>query len=89
MEIVVQNRGAQGVAGLELSVDATTGSVSSRIPWLAAGETTVVSIPVDSKALSSGAPLIFRSTLVNPAGTVDRVPTNNRRTSSLQKPGEP
>jgi hypothetical protein len=89
MEIVVQNRGAQGVAGLELSVDATTGSVSSRIPWLAAGETTVVSIPVDSKALSSGAPLIFRSTLVNPAGTVDRVPTNNRRTSSLQKPGGP
>ncbi len=89
MEIVVQNRSAQGVAGLELSVDATTGSVSSRIPWLAAGETTVVSIPVDSQALSSGAPLIFRSTLVNPAGTVDRVPSNNRRTSSLQKSGEP
>lgn len=89
MEIVVQNRSAQGVAGLELAVDTTTGSVSSALSWLKAGETTVVTIPVDQKALKSGAPLLFRSQLVNPSGVVDQVPANNRKTSSLQQPVAP
>jgi hypothetical protein len=86
LEVVVQNRSAQGVAGLELSVDATTGSITSTLPWLKPGGTAVVSVPVDEQTLRSGAPLIFRSQLTNPAGLVDQVPSNNRKTSSLQAP---
>jgi hypothetical protein len=86
LEVVVQNRSAQGVAGLELSVDATTGSITSTLSWLKPGGTAVVSVPVDEQTLRSGAPLIFRSQLTNPAGLVDQVPSNNRKTSSLQAP---
>lgn len=84
MEIIVQNRSAQGVAGLKLDVDSTAGSLTQVIPWLKPGGTTVVTIPVNQSSLHSGNPLIFRSQLTNPSGGVDQIPENNRKTSSLQ-----
>jgi hypothetical protein len=85
MEIVVQNRSAQGVAGLQLDVDSTAGSITQVIPWLKPGEIRVVTIPVNQTSLTSGTPLVFQSQLTNPPGVVDQVPANNRKTSSLQQ----
>lgn len=87
MEIMVQNRSAQGVAGLELSVESTVGVITQTLPWLKSGATTTVTLPVSERTLQSGQPVIFRSRLVTPSGTVDAVPANNRKTSSIQSPG--
>ena len=40
-------------------------------------------LPVDAFALKNSGTLTYTSQLTNPAGTIDRVPTNNRRSSTL------
>jgi hypothetical protein len=83
MELVVQNRGGQAVAGLQLNVDAAGTNSSYAIPTLAPGAIYVVRTPVDQAALAATGRLTFRSQLVNPAGSTDQVPANNRKSSSL------
>lgn len=86
MEFVVQNRGAQGLSGLELIVDAGGVTTSSAIPWLNAGATHVVKLPVDENRLKTTHRIDFRSQLKNPDGVIDQVPANNRRASYLTAP---
>jgi hypothetical protein len=81
VEFTVQNRSGQSVSGLVLNVDANGSSNQYRIPTLAPGATSVVNVAVDSSQLANG--IVYRSELLNPSGVVDRVPANNRRTSSL------
>ena len=88
MEIVVQNRSGQSVSGLVLDVDAGGATTNYSIPLLAPGATSVVKVPVDQNQLVSSGGIVFRTQLVNPAGIVDQVPANNRRTSSLAPPSK-
>ncbi|MBI5770785.1 MAG: S8 family serine peptidase [Verrucomicrobia bacterium] len=88
MNIVVQNRGAQPVAGLWLDIN-TAGTVNSQLlSPLASGETAVVKVPVDPAMISSASPLRIATELRNPLGLNDRNRTNNRRASTLTAPGK-
>lgn len=84
LEVVVQNRSNQGLAGLQLSVQTNAGTSTNTLRWLAPGATSVVTVPVDQTALKAGKVQIFRSELLNPGGMQDAIPSNNRKTSSLQ-----
>jgi len=86
MQFVVQNRGGRTVTGL--SLDVTTGATTSAqsIPSLAAGDTYVVSVPVNDATLKAAGQLNFTTRLNNPLGTVDAVPKNNVRSSVLTAP---
>ncbi|HWA10139.1 MAG TPA: S8 family serine peptidase [Opitutaceae bacterium] len=86
MEFVVQNRGGQTVSGLQLGVDAAGVSSTIPIPPLKAGASYVAKQPVDQATLASAGRIEFHTQLVNPAGTVDQFPTNNRKASVLSKP---
>lgn len=87
MDFVVQNRGAQPVAGLALTLDANGATGTSVIPLLAAGESFVVKVPISSATLATAGTMKFTTQLVNPPGLIDQVPTNNRKTSVLTAPG--
>lgn len=89
MEFVVQNRGGQTVTGLQLNVDVNGTASNYNIGPLKAGATYVVQQPVDPAVLAAAGSLTFRSQLVNPAGLVDQVPTNNRKASVLTPPAPP
>ncbi|MBK9992208.1 MAG: S8 family serine peptidase [Verrucomicrobia bacterium] len=86
LQIVVQNRSAQAVAGLDLNIDVNGALQHQPIPWLAAGATTVVNLSISTKQLVAVGQIEFRSELLNPVGTTDQVPTNNRRASTLNAP---
>lgn len=88
MEFVVQNRSGQSVSGLVLNVDAGGTASSYSIPVLAPGASSVVKMPVDQNQLAASGGIVYREQLVNPAGIVDQVPANNRRTSSLTPPAK-
>lgn len=84
VDIIVQNRGGQGVSGLQLDVTSGDQTTSRLIPWLPAGATSIVRLPVDASNLSSGSGIQFRSVLTNPAGLVDQNPANNRKVTVLR-----
>jgi len=86
MEFVVQNRSAQQVTGLTLNVDVSGTASANLIPTLGPGEIYVVKLPVSSATLAASGTLKFTTQLVNPPGLVDRVPANNRRSSTLTAP---
>jgi subtilisin family serine protease len=88
MQIVVQNRSAQAVAGLDLNIDVNGALQHQSVPWLAAGATTVVNLPISTNQLIAAGHIEFRSELVNPSGATDQVPTNNRRASALNAPSK-
>jgi hypothetical protein len=88
MQFVVQNRSALTVSGLTLTVSGASTSTQS-VPSLAPGESYVARVPVNDVALKSAGRLAFTTQLVNPAGLVDRVPANNRKSSILTPPGKP
>jgi hypothetical protein len=88
MEFVIQNRSGQSVAGMILNVDTGTGAVACSLPLLTSGGSYVVKMPVDPVQLATAGSIVFRTQLVNPAGIVDQVPANNRRTSSLTAPAK-
>ena len=88
MLIVVQNRSAQAVAGLDLTVDINGAAQHYPITWLAGGATTLVNLPISSSQIAAAGRIELRSELVNPAGVADQVTTNNHRSSVLAGPGK-
>jgi hypothetical protein len=87
MNIVVQNRGAQPVAGLWLDIN-TAGTVNSQLlSPLASGQTAVIKVPIDPAALTSAGTLRIATELRNPLGLNDQIRANNHRTSTLTAPG--
>jgi len=86
MEFVVQNRSGQGVGGMMLSVDAGGATTTYAVPLLGPGATYVVTQAVDQTRLKAGGGIVFQTQLTNPAGLVDQVPANNRKTSALAPP---
>ena len=89
MQFVVQNRSGASVAGLTLSVNTTGATPTSRVvavPPLAAGESYVATVPVDSAALRANGSLTYSTLLTPPPGLTDSAPDNNRRTSTLAAP---
>lgn len=88
MEFVVQNRGALPLAGLQLNVDANGATTPYQIPTLAPAATSVVRVPVDQTVLTTTGRLFYRTQLINPTGTIDQIPANNRKASSLTAPAK-
>jgi hypothetical protein len=88
LQIVVQNRSAQAVAGLDLKIDINGAAQHAPISWLAAGATTIVNLPISSSQIAAAGTIEIHSELVNPTGITDQVPTNNQRTSTLAAPGK-
>ena len=88
MQIVVQNRSAQAVAGLDLKININGAAQHAPISWLAAGATTVVNLPISSGQIAAAGSIELHSELVNPAGINDQVPANNQRASTLAAPGK-
>jgi subtilisin family serine protease len=86
LQIVVQNRSAQAVAGLDLTIDVNGALQHQPIAWLAAGATTVVNLPISTSQLVAAGRIEFHTELLNPSGTTDQVPANNRRASALTAP---
>jgi hypothetical protein len=86
MQLVVQNRSGRAVSGMSLDVSLGTTSARHTVPSLAVGETYVAKVPVNEIALKQTGSLSFSTQLTNPAGVVDQVPTNNKRTSVLTAP---
>ncbi len=46
-------------------------------------------VPVDAATLKLNSSITYTTQLVNPFGTVDKVPANNRRTTVLSAPAKP
>jgi len=86
MQIVVQNRSAQAVAGLDLTININGAAQHLPISWLAAGATNVVKLPISSSQIAAAGRIEFQTELINPTGITDQVPTNNRRASALTSP---
>jgi hypothetical protein len=87
VEVVVQNRSAQAVAGLNLNVASGATLNTYNIPSLAPGASQVVRVPVDTTTLKNAGQVSFSTQLVNPAGVNDRLPANNRKASVIAAPG--
>lgn len=84
MEVVLQNRGGQGAAGLKLEVDTGSASATYSIPWIAPGGTHVVAIPIDNVSLNRHGAVSFNTRLVTPANAPDdQVLWNNRKSSTV------
>ncbi len=83
MQFVVQNRSAQGVAGLVLNVNAGSAEQKFSVPPLGAGVTFAVRLPVDYPALQNLGRLDYRTQLINPSGMIDAVPANNQRANTI------
>ncbi|MEO8351554.1 MAG: S8 family serine peptidase [Chthoniobacteraceae bacterium] len=83
MQFVVQNRSAQGVAGLVLNVNAGQADRKFSVPPLGPGATFAVHVPVDYAALQNAGRLDYRTQLVNPSGMIDAVPANNQRANTI------
>jgi len=86
MQIVVQNRSAQAVAGLDLVIDINGAAQHTPISWLAAGASTIVRLPISASQIAAAGSIEFHSELVNPSGITDQIPANNRRASVLIAP---
>ena len=83
--VVVQNQGAQTIAGLGL--DSSTGGepLSYAVPTLAPGASIGIEVPVDRATLASAGELTVRFQVVAPAGVVDQNPANNRKTGVVTR----
>lgn len=88
VSVVVQNRSGSTVTGLNLTVGVGAVSSTQPVPGLAPGESYTATVPVGA-ALPAGGALVVTTDLVNPLGTADRVPANNRRTSVLSPAPDP
>ena len=83
MDFVVQNRSGQTVGGLQLNLTTSGTANTYSISTLGAGASTVIKVPLDQNAIKASGGVTFATQLVNPAGTIDRLPANNRRSSTL------
>lgn len=85
MEVVVQNRSGRSVNGMELSVSAGTRSAAFDVPSLAPGTTWAVAIPIEDSMLDANGSVAVRSSLSNPDGSIDVIPSNNRKASRVYR----
>lgn len=86
MQFVVQNRSGRTVSGMSLNVSTGTTNTTYTVPSLAAGEAYVAKVPVNEITLKTAGGISFSTQLTNPAGIVDQVPANNKRSSVLLPP---
>lgn len=84
MQFLVQNRSGRPMSGLTLNVTVDNAPSQQSVPTLAPGETHVARVPAGSNAGNH----TFSTQLVNPAGMLDQVPNNNRRSSTLTVPAK-
>lgn len=82
VDVVVQNRSAVAMSGMTLVVE-VNGAVSNvALPWVDAGASTVVKVPV-----AAGAQTVLRTTLVNADGVADKNAANNSKASAVTPGG--
>jgi hypothetical protein len=86
MNVVVQNRSAQAVSGLQLSMDIGGVATSHAIPSLTPGATYLVQTPVNADQLAAAGGLVYRTQLSNAGGVVDQAPTNNVKAGVILAP---
>jgi len=83
--VVVQNQGAQTIAGLGLEAGTGGEILSYAVPALAPGLSAGVEVPVDRATLTSAGELTVRFQVVAPVGVVDQNPANNRKTGVITR----
>jgi hypothetical protein len=85
MDFVVQNRSGRTVTGL--SLDVAVNGITGRyvVASLAAGQSQVIRLPVESSQYNGNNQIQYTTTLTNPPGVTDQVPANNRRASVLTR----
>ena len=88
MNIVVQNRSAQAVSGLQLNVDLSGTITNHPLPSLSPGATSLIQTPISADQLATTGGIFYRSQLTNPAGTVDQLPANNVKTGVILAPSK-
>lgn len=81
--VVVQNQGAQTLAGLALEASTGGEPLGYAVPALAAGASIGIEVPVDRATLASAGELTVRFQVITPAGVVDQNPANNRKTGVI------
>ena len=86
MDFVVQNRGGQALSGLSLDVETDGFTKRYTISSLAVGASTVITVPVDQKTLTTNGAILYKTTLSTPIGVNDQNPANNIITSRLTPP---
>lgn len=86
MNVVVQNRSGQAVSGLQLKVNVSGALSNAVVPALDPGQTYLFQAPVSAEQLAAAGGIVFRSQLVNPAGLVDRQPSNNAKAGVIIPP---
>jgi hypothetical protein len=86
MDFVVQNRGGQALSGLSLDVETDGFTKRYTISALAVGASTVITVPVDQKTLTTNGAILYKTTLSTPIGVNDQNPANNIITSRLTPP---
>ena len=86
MNVVVQNRGAQAASGLQLNVTVSGVTTSQVVPALNSGATYLFKSPVSAEQLAASGGIVFRTQLINSAGTVDQVPANNAKSGVIIPP---
>jgi thermitase len=83
LDVIVQNRGSIGVSGMQLDLSVNGNSQGVQLPWMSPGSRHVTSIPISANELTEKGRLDFKTTLTNPQGQNDGVPSNNFKGSSL------
>ena len=86
MDFVVQNRGGQALSGLSLDVETDGFTKRYTISSLAVGASTVITVPVDQRTLTTNGAILYKTTLSTPIGVNDQNPANNIITSRLTPP---
>lgn len=81
VDVVIQNRSAAGMSGMTLVVNVNGEVMNVAIPWIDAGGSTYVKVPVPADGETT-----LRTTLVNPDGVADQNPANNYK-GSVVSPG--
>lgn len=85
VRFTVQNRSGRPVSGLNLTISVNQTSTLQSVPMLGPGEIFVARVP----ARESTGSVTYTSQLSNPAGIVDAVPNNNRRSTILAPSAPP
>jgi len=86
MNIVVQNRSAQAVSGLQLDVALSGTTTRNGIPPLSPGATYLVQAPINADQLAAAGGMDFRVRLNLPDTVSDQVPANNHKSGVILAP---
>jgi subtilisin family serine protease len=85
LQIVMQNRSAQGVASLDLKIEINGSVQHYPVSWLDAGSTAIVNLPLSASQLAAAGQVDLKTELVNPSGLNDCLPQNNIRSKTLNR----